>query len=85
MLSLKEFNNLPKFEQCVYLWQKCSFITNRFLKDGYSINLYYAGNFYAEVWYNGNLNKVGSIKTFEKLSQLKPYLDKINIKDIFDS
>ena len=39
--------------------------------------------FYAEVWYNGNQRKVGSIKTFSTLTKLKPYLDKINIADIY--
>lgn len=85
MISLLKFNRLTKLQKCAYLWQEGTFISNRFQQNGYSINLYYTGSFYAEVWYNGNDQKVGSIRTFHKLSNLKPYLDKINIKDLYNA
>ena len=83
MITIGAFNKLSKFQQCVLLWQEGTFISNRFDRNGYRINLYHTGNFYAEVWYNGNQRKVGSIKTFSALSKLKPYLDKIDIADIY--
>jgi len=83
MISIEAFNNLSKFQQCVLLWQEGTFISNRFRKKGYSIDLYHLGKFYAEVWYNGNRKQVGSIRTFSKMEKLEPYLDIINIDDVF--
>ena len=83
MITIGAFNKLSKFQQCVLLWQEGTFISNRFDRNGYRINLYHTGSFYAEVWYNGNQRKVGSIKTFSSLSKLKPYLDKIDSADIY--
>ncbi len=85
MISIQTFNDLTKFQKCVFLWQEGTFISNRFHQNGYSINLYHTCNFYAEVWYNGNKQQVGSIRTFKKSSKLEPYLDKINIEDIYNS
>ena len=85
MITLQAFNELSKFQQCALLWQEGTFISNRYRKNGYSINLYHASNFYAEVWYNGRKKEVGSIRTFRDLKKLGPYLDFININDIFVS
>jgi hypothetical protein len=82
MITLKAFNQLSKFQQCALLWQEGIFMSNRFSRNGFSINLYHAGNFYAEVWYNGNTKQVGSIRTFRNLNKLEPYLDSIDIKDV---
>ncbi len=83
MISIEEFNRWSKFDKCVYLWQNGTFVSNRYQENGYVINLYFTNGFYAEVWYNGNHHRVGSIRTFNSPLLLEPYLEIINIEDVY--
>ena len=42
-------------------------------------NLYFVGDFYAEILYDGDRNEISEITCFKTQDRLAPYLDCINI------
>lgn len=77
-VTLYEFNCLEENEKAKFLWQSGTLIMNRF-EDDYSINLYSLYGFYVETWYRREENRIQKFRTFKNLSQLEPYLDRIDL------
>lgn len=80
-ITLYEFNSLDEFEKGEALWEYGEHITERFGGDvGYS--LYQLNDFYVEVEYNGDQNKISRFTSFSTSTKLEPYLDKIDISEL---
>lgn len=80
-ISLYEFNSLDEHEKGAVLWEYGEFLMQRFDLDiGYS--LYQLNNFYVEVEYNGDQNKISKFTSFSTNTKLEPYLENIDISEI---
>ena len=77
MLGIYEFNQLTINEKANYLWENGTFLA---AKD--RINLYSLHNFFVEVYYHTELNKISDIKVFRSLSKLHDYLTDIDITSL---
>ena len=80
MLTLKEFNALGEAEKAEVIWSGV-FLADR-EENGLIVQLFSLENFYAEVFYDANANKILRVRAFTALSQLTPYLAhvKFNIR-----
>ena len=77
-ISLYEFNSLDEHEKGAALWELGVFLMQRFEGEiGYS--LYQLNNFYVEVEYNGDQNKISKFISFCTNTKLEPYLGKIDL------
>ena len=50
--------------------------------EGYIVNLYYLSNFYVEIWYDENSNRINKIRSFKSIDQLEPYIDDIELGEV---
>ena len=71
-MTLYHFLGLGINQQADYVWQG-KFIDTR-SGDDHRILLYNLGDFYAEVFYNVQSNKITHIKGFKAISHLSAYL-----------
>lgn len=77
-ISLYEFNSLDEHEKGAALWEFGVFLMQRFEGEvGYS--LYQLNNFYVEVEYNGDQNKISRFTSFCTNTKLEPYLEQIDL------
>jgi hypothetical protein len=60
MLSITEMMFLTLQEKALYVWNNGKYRRSRW-EDRYRINLYWMGNFYAEVWYDSEKNQIQDI------------------------
>jgi hypothetical protein len=72
MLTLDEFNTLNVTEQAEEVW-KGTYLADR-EENGLVVRLYGLDNFYAEVFYDTQTNKILRLRAFDALNQLAPYL-----------
>jgi hypothetical protein len=72
MLTLDDFNLLNESDQAEAIWQG-TFLADR-EENGLIVRLYSLDNFYAEVFYDGHVNKILRLRAFDKIGQLGPYL-----------
>lgn len=80
-ITLYEFNSLDELEKGEALWELGVHVTERFNGEiGYS--LYQLNNFYVEVEYNGDQNKISNFTAFSTDTKLKSYLDTIDISEL---
>lgn len=81
MLSFYHYSKLSANKKIDYLNRNGHYLCFRnFLK--YTIKLYYVDDFFAEIWIDSD-NQVFNIFPFTTSKCLKPYLDHIDIKDIY--
>ena len=79
-MRIYDFVALTKSEKARAVW-KGKLLANR-EEDVFNILLFNLGDFYVEVFYNSNENKIIKFKSFTAFSQLEPYLNKISISEI---
>jgi hypothetical protein len=80
-MTLYEFKTLSDFEQAEAVWNG-TFIAHR--EDGFfRVLLYQIDSFYVEVYYHKTANVILRFRSFTTTRLLEPYLEKINISDIF--
>lgn len=77
-LGIYEFNQLGLDAQANLLWEHGTFLMNR-LDDRHIFNLYSLSDFYVEVCYDNQSNKILSFRSFKSKDQLWPYLDRIKL------
>ena len=77
MLTLYQFNLLNDHLKAEAVWQG-TFLDNR--REGeYMVQLYSVGNFYVEVFYDQQINRIVHFRSFRTIRLLAPYLKKIKI------
>lgn len=78
MLTLPEFQKLPKEAQIHYIWGKCRYLATR--KDvALIVNLYYSGNFFIELEYYGHNGRIRMISPFYSSEHLSDYVSQIDV------
>lgn len=60
MLSITEIRFLTLNEKAQYVWNNGRYCSSS-REANFKINLYWMGNFYAEVWYNCESNQIADI------------------------
>lgn len=79
-MKLYDFIKLNEYEQAESVWRS-QFIADR--TDGDStILLYCLGEFFVEVTYDQNLNKIMNMKPFKTMRLLEPYWQEVQLTDL---
>ena len=80
-INITEFNELSLDEKAWYLWHGATFL-NVYEKAVYRINLFHLNNYYIELWYHVEGNKVDNIRAFTSQDLLDPFLENIHIESL---
>jgi hypothetical protein len=81
MYTLQDFRVMPFEKKCDLITFRGSYLTQRMLGDC-KVFLYYASEFYIEVFYSPKHQKVLMINAFDKAIGLDPYLEAISLDDL---
>jgi len=68
-------------EKAQLLWDSGEFLLSNKTTNA-ATNLYSFSDFFVEVIYSNELNKIIDIKTFKNNTRLEPYLDLINVSKL---
>ncbi|MDN5201763.1 hypothetical protein QQ008_10330 [Fulvivirgaceae bacterium BMA10] len=82
-MDIQRFNQLSEKGKSFFIKNNGTYIATR-RESGCWINLYELSGFFAEVWFQLIDNKIVFISTFESLTNVDPYLEKIDIQDVFN-
>ena len=77
-MKLYDFLRLSENEQFNTIWSLGTHV-DTFLKDSIAINLYIINDFYCEVYYDRNKNKILYKKIFKQGELLDKYLNRIKV------
>ncbi len=77
-VTISEFNELNIDEKAWYLWHGATFL-HVYQKEKHRINLFYLNDYYIELWYHIDNNKVENIRAFKSTTLLEPFLQNIDI------
>jgi hypothetical protein len=81
MIGLYEYNLMTIDEKAQLLWDSGEFLLSNKTTNA-ATNLYSFSDFFVEVIYSNELNKIIDIKTFKNNTRLEPYLDLINVSKL---
>jgi len=81
MIGLYEYNLMSIDEKAQLLWDSGEFLLSNKTINA-ATNLYSFSDFFVEVIYSNELNKIIDIKTFKNDTRLEPYLDLINVSKL---
>ena len=81
MIGLYEYNLMSIDEKAHLLWDSGEFLLSNKTTNS-ATNLYSFSDFFVEVIYSNELNKIIDIKTFKNDTRLEPYLDLINVSKL---
>ena len=82
MVTIDKFNKLSLDEKAWHIWNCAAFLHVREDKN-LRYNLFYLNNYYVELIYNSEDNEIEKIRAFFTPALLTPYLDAINISDLY--
>jgi hypothetical protein len=77
-MKLYEFTCLTDEEQYNAIWDIGTHVDN-YIKDNIAINLYIINDFFVDVYYDKDKNRILYKKTFKQGELLEKYLDKIKL------
>jgi hypothetical protein len=78
MINLASFEDLPLDQKAELVWQQGAFLDCQSL-ECHCVSLYALGDFYVELTYDPERNRIVDLQVFKDISRLSPYLDKITI------
>lgn len=84
--TMQEFNDLDFDRQAYIVWHHGLFLIRRKtagIMDKLWVNLYWYGGFYISLYYDGRRNKIVRFIATDNGGVVLPYLDGINIDDIW--
>ena len=81
MIGLYEYNLMSIDEKARLLWDSGEFLLSNKTTNA-ATNLYSFSDFFVEVIYSNELNKIIDINTFKNDTRLEPYLDLINVSKL---
>ncbi|MDA9968358.1 hypothetical protein N9E62_04245 [Salibacteraceae bacterium] len=81
MIGLYEYNLMSIDEKAQLLWDSGEFLLSNKTINA-ATNLYSFSDFFVEVIYSNELNKIIDINTFKNDTRLEPYLDLINVSKL---
>ena len=82
-MTIYQFNSLSEMEQIEIIW-KVPAIDQRF-ENGYKIFLFQVYSFYVELYHHLERDATERLRSFSSDEYLAPYLNKMNIGQLFDS
>jgi len=82
MDNLYSFHRLSLEERTQFILGNGVLLCSRYFA-GRKVFLYHTGKFFAEIWFDTRKSKVSNIIPFTTIKCLKPYLDLIDISDVF--
>jgi hypothetical protein len=82
-MNLHQFNQLTRNEQRVCLLTEGTFLEERSTLR-HDVMLYELDGFYVEAFFLKNTNKAAFFKTFTDTTYLEPYLQQINLRELFE-
>jgi hypothetical protein len=82
MDNLYSFHRLSLEERTQFILGNGVLLCSRYFA-GRKVFLYHTGKFYAEIWFDTRKSRVSNIIPFTTIKCLKPYLDIIDISNIF--
>ncbi|MCA8830272.1 hypothetical protein [Hymenobacter pini] len=80
--SFYSFNQLPVQTQIGIVVFEGTFLCNPLGEEGDYINLYHMGDFFAELYYDAEMNVLHDCRTFRSVTQLQVYADRIDIQKL---
>jgi|APFEC2959095171_1045051.scaffolds.fasta_scaffold00121_28 hypothetical protein len=81
-LDIYEFNLLNRQEQVSYMYDQCTFLMQRKEDDRSRVNLYHAGDFFVELWYDTLTHQLGRVRSFNTTLLLEPYLENLALPSV---
>ncbi len=81
MISITDFRVMPFEKKCDVITFTCDYLVMRMVGEC-KVFLYYADDFYVEVFYSPKNSKVLMINAFDKSLGLEPYLEAIGLTDL---
>jgi hypothetical protein len=78
-ITIGRFNEMNIDEKSYYLWHGATFL-HVYEKSGYRVNLFFMNDYYIELHYNIETNKIDRIRAFTSVHCLEPFLDNIRIE-----
>jgi len=82
-VTINEFNELTLDEKAWHLWHGATFL-HVYEKSVHRVNLFYLNEYYIELWYHMEGNKVDNIRAFTSQSLLDPFLENIQIGSLLN-
>jgi hypothetical protein len=81
-MELLDFNTLPIQYQAQFTWDNGIFLASR-QTDVHIVNLYHTRKFFVEVYFSIKSEGVDMICSFTTIKQLDPYIEQIDIDQLF--
>lgn len=81
MVNIHDFRVMPFEKKCDVVTYYGQYLAYRFLGDC-KVFLYLADDFFIEVFYSPQYQKVLMINAFDQMAGLDPYLDAISLADL---
>ncbi len=81
MLTIQDFRVMPFEKKCDIITFYGHYLLQRTLADC-KVFLYYADDFFIEVFYSPKHQKVLMINAFDRSIGLEPYLEKISLEEL---
>lgn len=78
-MTLYNFNALPDNEQMQCWMQQGHYLMTRYV-ERFAVNLYAVDNFFVEVWYDPEPNRVDHLRSFSSVKALDDYLPHIRVE-----
>lgn len=82
MISKQEFHNLPLMERAAAVLEHGVELISR-IHVFYIVKLYCMGDFYVELWYRQNGNKIDKLEIVDLEDVIHYYEKEIDISDVF--
>ncbi|TPE44229.1 hypothetical protein FJM65_08690 [Pontibacter mangrovi] len=82
-MDLTFFNTHTLAGRLEIIWAHGNFIAFRG-RRGYRIALYDLGSFFAEIWYNPANDYVSLVRGFISKKALEPYINQVDLMEMFD-
>lgn len=82
-MKVNHFQALSQGVRRELVKKKGALLANRHTED-FAILLYQMDAFYVELYYNLNTSEVAWVKSFESTDELEPYLENINLSNLFN-
>ena len=81
MISITDFRVMPFEKKCDIITFTCDYLVTRMVGEC-KVYLYYAEEFYIEVFYSPKNSKILMINAFDTSIGLEPYLEAIGLTDL---
>lgn len=82
-ITIGRFNTLDMDEKSYYLWHGATFL-HVYEEGEFRVNLFHMNDYYIELWYSMETNKIETIRAFTSIDCLEPFLKNIRL-DLFQN